>query len=208
MEDIGYYIKAFVTLLMLVNPFEGMPVFISATGTATPELRNSILRITCLSVIVILVSSLLFGRMILQVFSITTGAFQIGGGIILFLIAVKMTLGPSGAMKEFSGGGELKPSFGIVPLALPLLAGPGAINGAILFGTGAHPVTDMLVLIGVAFLVGIILYIMLKTGNTLARYIGTTGIEVVTRVTGLFIAAISAEMVIKGMASTFRLVIF
>lgn len=208
MDNIGYYIKAFVTLLMLVNPFEGMPVFISATGSATPELRHNILRITCLAVVVILVSSLLFGKELLQVFSITTGAFQIGGGIILFLIAVKMTLGPSGAMEEFSGGGVLKPSFGIVPLALPLLAGPGAINGAILFGTGAHTVTDMLVLIGIACLVGIILYIMLKTGNTLARYIGNSGIEVVTRVTGLFIAAISVEMILKGIASTFRLVIF
>jgi len=100
MGDITLYIKVFITLLMLVNPLEGMPVFLSATSSADPQLRRRILKITSISVVAILLLSIILGKLILQLFGISTEAFQIGGGAILFLIAVKMTLGPSGFSME------------------------------------------------------------------------------------------------------------
>lgn len=205
MSEITSYIKVFTTLLMLVNPLEGMPVYLAATSTAEPQLRKSILRITTFSVVIILMISLVFGRVLLQIFGISTAAFQLGGGAILFLIAVKMTLGAGGtAIANFSGT-ELKPEFGIVPLAMPLLAGPGAINGAILFGTRAHTVMEMIALMGIVVVVGIVLYMVLRTGHSIASYIGKTGVDVATRITGLLIAAIAAEMMLNGVSSIFKL---
>lgn len=203
--EITSYVKVFATLLMLVNPLEGMPIFLSATREADPQLRNSILRITSMSVMIILMLSILFGNIILHLFGITTAGFQVGGGGILFLIAVKMTLGPGGASFGSLTEGELKPTFGIVPLAMPLLAGPGAINGAILFGTKAHTAVEMLALMGVVVMVGAVLHLILRSGHVISCYIGKTGIDVATRITGLLIAAIAAEMMLDGISEVFHL---
>ncbi|PIU57841.1 MAG: amino acid transporter [Deltaproteobacteria bacterium CG07_land_8_20_14_0_80_38_7] len=205
MGDITLYIKVFITLLMLVNPLEGMPVFLSATSSADPQLRRRILKITSISVVAILLLSIILGKLILQLFGISTEAFQIGGGAILFLIAVKMTLGPSGFSMEDITGKQIGPEFAIVPLATPLLAGPGAINGAILFGTRAHNAFEITLLMSIVVFIGIILYIILRAGHTIASYIGKTGIDVATRITGLLIAAIAAEMILKGISSVFNL---
>lgn len=203
--DITSYVKVFITLLMLVNPLEGLPVYLVATSSAEPQLRKTILRLTTLAVMAILIFSIIFGNLILHIFGISTGAFQLGGGAILFIIAVKMTLGPSGSTTANFTGGELKPEFAVVPLATPLLAGPGAINGAILFGTRAHTVFEMLMLAGIIVIIGAVLYMILKTGHIIARYIGTTGVDVLTRITGILIAAIAAEMMLNGISSVYHL---
>lgn len=207
MADMTVYLKAFVTLLLLVNPMEGMPVFLSATEVADPQLKKKILRLTTVGIITILLASLFFGKAVLQLFGISTGAFQIGGGAVLFLVAVKMTLGPSGAAAGIggAGGGKLTPAFAIVPLATPLLAGPGAINGAVLCGTRAHTMMNLAVLSAVVVLVGVVTYVILRAGSTLARYIKDTGVSVITRVTGLLIAAVAAEMVIHGISTLFSI---
>ena len=129
MHELTFYIKAFVTLLVLVNPLEGIPVFLAATESVEDSLRTAIARRASVGVMTILLVSLFMGKALLEVFSISPGAFQIGGGVILFLISVKMILGPDGgAAFAQMAGGKITLQFALVPLAIPLLAGPGAVD--------------------------------------------------------------------------------
>ncbi len=204
-NDIPFYIKAFISLLVLVNPLEGIPVFLAATQSASPELTAKITRTTSVAIVIILLLSLFLGSTLLQLFGISAGAFQTGGGAILFLIAVKMVLGPGKSSFEEMSGGTLTPSFAVVPLAIPLFAGPGAINGAVLYGTRAHNFSEMAILAGVIVLVGLATYLSLRAAITIVRYIKETGIDIATRVMGLIIAAISVEMIAHGIAAMFHL---
>lgn len=205
MEHISIYIKAFVTLLVLVNPLEGMAVYLKATENAEIPLKRKILRVSAFAIVIILISSLFLGSAMLTVFGIEPGAFQVGGGAILFLIAIKMTLGSG--LDSFSGveGGKLTSEFAIVPLAIPLMAGPGAINGAVLYSTKMHTMWQMIFFPVVIIFVGIVTYIILRAGGKLAHYIGNTGISIITRIMGLIIAAISVEMIAEGIAALYKL---
>ncbi len=205
MNDATFYIKAFITLLVLVNPLEGMPVFLSGTQHADSELRRIIVRRTPIAIVTILVLSLFLGDALLKLFGISPGAFQAGGGAILFLIAVKMILGSGGEAFEKMGGGQITAAFAVVPMAIPIMAGPGAINGAVLYGTRAHSFVEMGILAGVIVVVGAVSYLMLRAATPIARYLKTTGISIATRIMGLIIAAIAVEMIAHGISSMFHL---
>ncbi|MEA4862668.1 MAG: MarC family protein [Victivallaceae bacterium] len=204
MEDVTFYAKAFISLLVLINPLEGIPIYLSGTEQATPEMRLAIAKRSALAVTIILLAALFLGKGLLALFSISTGAFQIGGGLILFLIAVNMVLGAGGAPMK-SADGKVTLQFAIVPLAIPIMAGPGAINGAVLYGTQAPLWPGTIILAGVTILVGLATYGSLRAAVPLVKYLKTTGIDIASRIMGLIIAAIAIEMVAHGIGSIFGL---
>ncbi len=200
MVDVGFYAKAYISLLVLVNPLEGIPIFLSGTEDADAGLRRITARRSSTAVSIILLVSMFLGNAILRLFSISIGAFQIGGGVILFLIALQMVFS---ATRPTTAPAEAPPGFAIVPLAIPLLAGPGAIAGAILYGTRAHSMVDVGALAGVILLVGASTYASLRGASALAARLKETGISIATSVMGLIIAAIAVEMIANGIASLF-----
>lgn len=208
MNDVTFYIKAFITFLVLINPLEGIPIYLGATVAADETLKKKISQTAFASVVIIMIASLFFGNAILKLFGISAGAFQIGGGIILFLVAVRMVLGNAKGSFDSMTGGVLKPSFGVVPLAIPIFAGPGAINGAVLYGTQAHSLIEMGILSAVIVLVGFITYASLRAALPIVQYIKETGIDIATRIMGLIIAAIAVEMIAHGGAMLFHLPVF
>lgn len=201
--DITFYAKAFITLLVLVNPLEGIPVFLSGTEQADPAMRAAIAKRASIAVTIILLTALFLGNALLKIFSISPGAFQIGGGIILFLIAVQMVLGSGESSFGSTSDGKVNLQFAIVPLAIPIMAGPGAINGAVLYGTQTHSWVEMFILGGITLLVGIASYFSLCAALPLVKYLKETGISIATRVMGLIIAAIATEMVAHGISAVF-----
>ncbi len=203
MDDVTFYAKAFITLLVLVNPLEGIPVFLAGTEQADAALRSAIARRASIAVTIILLTALFLGNALLKLFSISAGAFQTGGGIILFLIAVQMVLGSGKPSFGGMSGGAVDLQFAVVPLAIPLLAGPGAINGAVLYGTQTHSWEGMGLLAGVTLIVGLATYISLCAALPLVKYLKETGINIATRVTGLIIAAIAVEMIAHGISAVF-----
>ena len=208
MEDISFYVKAFIALLVLVNPLEGLPIFLAGTSGADPALRTAIARRAPLAITIILLLALFLGNALLHLFGISIGAFQVGGGIILFLIAVQMLLGNAGDSFKKMSGGKITTEFAVVPLAIPIMAGPGAINGAVLYGTRAHSILDMVILAGVILLVGLAAYLSLWAAGPLNRFLKDTGISIATRITGLIVAAIAVEMIAHGLAGLFGLKVF
>lgn len=201
--DVTFYAKAFITLLLLVNPLEGIPVFLAGTQKASPAMRAAIAKLGAIAVTIILLAALFLGNALLTIFSISAGAFQIGGGIILFLIAVKMVLSSGESSFGNPGAEGVTLQFAIVPLAIPIMAGPGAINGAVLYGTRTHSWVEMCILAGVTILVGIAAYLSLCAALPLVKYLKETGISIATRVMGLIIAAIAVEMVAHGISAVF-----
>jgi multiple antibiotic resistance protein len=200
--EIRESIQIFISLFALVNPLEGIPFLLAKTGGCQPALREEINRRTATAVTVILLASALVGAKVLALFGIGLPAFQVGGGIILFLIAVQMTL------LGVAGNEDAPPTtthhgspldIAIVPLAMPLLGGPGAVSGAILYGTRTQSYGELAILCGIALLVGLATYISLRLAEQLRHWLGDTGINIATRLMGLLIAAIAAQLTIEGL---------
>lgn len=207
MGDVTVYLKIFVALFVLVNPLEGIPVFLAHTENMDWAVRKAVERTAATGVTVILLVSLIIGRGLLHVLSISIGAFTIAGGIIIFLIALMMVRGGARATATSAQEGDAK-RFALVPLAIPLLAGPGAISAVIVYaskgptGSGCTMV-DYFILGGIIVVVGIATWTSLRLADPLRKLMGDTGIEVCTRISGILVAAIAIQMVYEGVVLLF-----
>ena len=208
MADVQFYAKAFITLLVLVNPLESIPIFLSATARSDPAVRAAIVRRAPIALTIVMVASLVLGNALLHLFGISIGAFQVGGGLLLFWIAFQMTFGSGGPSIGAAGTGGVDASFAVVPLAIPLMAGPGSISGAILYGTRTHSPEEMIILGAVIVVVGIATWISLILSTTMIRVLKESGIDIATRIMGLIVAAIAVEMIAHGVGSLFGLTAF
>jgi multiple antibiotic resistance protein len=207
MAELQFYAKAFIAVLVLVNPLEGVPVFLSATAQVDPAVRAAIVRRAPLALTIVLITSLLLGNALLRLFGISIGAFQVGGGLLLFWIAFQMAFGIGGPSLGGAAAGGVDASFAVVPLAIPLMAGPGSISGAILYGTRAHSIEEMALLTAVMVLVGLATWASLIVATPMVRVLKASGIDIATRIMGLIIAAIAVEMIAHGVGSLFGLTV-
>ncbi|STT16161.1 membrane protein [Klebsiella pneumoniae] len=140
--DFSAYFKFFIGLFALVNPVGIIPVFISMTSYQPAAVRNKTNLTANLSVAIILLTSLFLGDGILQIFGISIDSFRIAGGILVVTIAMSMISGKLGEdkqNKQEKSETAVRESIGVVPLALPLMAGPGAISSTIVWGPGTTP---------------------------------------------------------------------
>ena len=145
--DFPTYFKFFIGLFALVNPVGIIPVFISMTSYQTAAARNKTNLTANLSVAIILLTSLYLGDAILQVFGISIDSFRIAGGILVVTIAMSMISGKLGEdkqNKQEKSETAIRESIGVVPLALPLMAGPGAISSTIVWGTRYHSLMHLI----------------------------------------------------------------
>jgi multiple antibiotic resistance protein len=202
MENLTEYLKVFIAIYVLVNPLEGIPIYLARSQGMTQAQRLAIARTTSIAVAVILWVALAIGHVVLQLLGISVGAFTLAGGIIIFLIALKMVLGPAGG--DDAGSGPAAGSFAIVPLAIPLLAGPGPISSVIVYASkgithqGAS-VTDDFVLAGIILVVAVATFLALAVADPARRLLGETGINVFTRIAGILVAAIAIGLVVEGL---------
>jgi multiple antibiotic resistance protein len=202
-ENLTEYLKVFIAVFVLVNPLEGIPIYLAKTQGMTNAQRLAIARTTSIAIAIILWVALAVGHVVLQLLGISVGAFTVAGGIIIFLIALKMVLGPSGGDLGGSSG-PADGSFAIVPLAIPLLAGPGPISSVIVYaskgitGQGAS-LADDLVLAGIILVVAVATFLSLAVADPARRLLGDTGIDVFTRIAGILVAAIALGLVHEGL---------
>jgi multiple antibiotic resistance protein len=209
MAGFAVYLKIFIAIYVLVNPLEGLPVFLAGTEGLDRATRVAVARTAAFSVTCIMLVALAIGRGLLELLSISIGDFSTAGGIIIFLIGLKMVLGPSGSSHTSSAMSkdEIR-GFGIVPLATPLLAGPGVISSVIVYaskgptGQGCTP-TDYAILSAIIVLVGIATLVALGAADRLRQVLGETGIEVSTRISGILVAAIAIGMIAQGVRQIF-----
>jgi MarC family membrane protein len=204
--DFPTYFKFFIGLFALVNPVGIIPVFISMTSYQTALARNKTNLTANLSVAIILLTSLYLGDSILQIFGISIDSFRIAGGILVVTIAMSMISGKLGEdkqNKQEKSETAIRESIGVVPLALPLMAGPGAISSTIVWGTRYH---NLMHLIGFSIAIALFAFCcwgVFRIAPWLVRLLGQTGINVITRIMGLLLMALGIEFIVTGLKSIF-----
>lgn len=204
--DYTEYTKFLIGLLAIVNPMGAIPIFVALTSDARQAERKRIARIIVIAVSTILFVSLFFGERLLNFFGITINSFTVGGGILILLMAISMVqarVSPVSHTVEEALESESKDSVAVVPLAMPLLAGPGAISTVILY---AHKSTSVGHYISLALVIGVltvILWAVLKMVPWISRHISQTGINIFTRIMGLFLMAIAVEFIANGLKGLF-----
>jgi MarC family membrane protein len=198
MIDTAFLITAFVTMFVVIDPIGLAPLFVALTQGMTPRQRRAIAFRACGTGMAILILFALFGEAVLGFIGISMPAFRVAGGILLFLTALDMLFERRTKRREDqSEESEDDPS--IFPLAIPLIAGPGAIASVILL-TGQKPGVEGLALVlAITALVLGVCVILFLASSLLERLLGKTGITVVTRLLGMLLAALSVQFVLDGL---------
>ena len=204
--DMAIFLQFFVGLIAAVNPIGIMPVFVSMTGHMTPEDRNKTASTANIAVVVILTISLLAGQLLLDMFSISLDSFRVAGGLLLLTIAFSMMSGKIGEGKQNEqeeSESNTREQLGVVPLAMPLMAGPGAISSTIVYGSRHPDLMSTLGIILTIILFSFCCWLLFRAAPLIVRFLGQTGINVITRIMGLILAALGIEFIANGLRALF-----
>ncbi|MCE9641101.1 MAG: YchE family NAAT transporter [Betaproteobacteria bacterium] len=202
MLDWAEYTKIFLALLVIVNPIGAVPLFVSMTTCNTAEERHRIARVASISVAIVLIVSAIAGQSLLAFFGITIASFKVGGAILILLLAISMIHAkPTGEKQTPEEAIEAadKESIAVVPLAIPLLSGPGAISTTIIYATGRSSLSHILMIITCCLLVALTTWIALRAATPVSRWLGKTGVNIAIRLMGLLLAAVAVEIFTSGL---------
>jgi multiple antibiotic resistance protein len=204
--DLAYLFKIGIALFAIVNPIGSVPIFISATDGWEQKQKMRTANVVALTVFLVLGASALFGEGILDFFSISIPSFQVGGGILILLIAINMLHAKQSHSKqtpEEAKTMEERDVIAIVPLSIPLLAGPGAISSMIIAAQDSATLGGQLSLLLPISVVAMLIWLTLQLSGYIAGKLGTIGINIVTRLMGLILAAMAVEFIAHGLSGLF-----
>jgi len=200
-SDVGFFFAAAASIFVVVNPIGNVPIFYSLTTGYDSAMKHRVIMKIVWVTLGALVLFGLFGRLIFALYGITLPAFEIAGGILLFSTSFSMLHGEnprSKATREDQDEALEKESVGIVPLGIPLFAGPGAITTVIIFfGESRNFVDEIFVLVSILITV-ISSYIALVYSDPLFRRMGRMGAMAFSRIEGILLAALAIQFVITG----------
>lgn len=202
--------KALITLLAIVNPPAIVPFFIHYTqGFSRAERRHTIL-VAAFSAFLVIAASALLGIRILEFFGISLASFQVGGGMLLLTSALNMLNAKPAEVKpatnELEQGAEkaaMGASIAVVPLTIPLLTGPATMSTVVIFAERAQSMLQLATLVGYGVVIALVTAVSFGLANPIARVLGQTGINVLTRLMGLILAALAVEVMAEGLGKLF-----
>ena len=186
--------KPLVTLLAIVNPLAIVPFFIHYTQGFSSDQRQRTIVTAAVSAFVVIAASALLGLQILSFFSISLASFQVGGGMLLLISAMNMLNAEKAAMGA---------SIAVVPLTIPLLTGPATMSTVVIYAEKAGTVLQLSALVGYGLVVGLATAVCFSLAEPIARVLGKTGINVMTRLMGLILAALAVEVMADGLSKLF-----
>lgn len=198
------YSRFFTALLVILDPIAAIPVYLALTKTYSYAERSRITNLTAITVVLVLVIASVMGETLLLAMGTSFASFRISGGIVLMIMALAML--QSRMDKFFAQSDNIisdRNTIAIVPMAIPLLAGPGAISTVIIemhrSTLSYHPWLVMLCIV----LAGLVLWLMLRMAGVIGRALGVTGFNIVHRLFGLVLIAIAVEMMANGLKELF-----
>lgn len=197
--DTSFLITAFAALFVVIDPIGLAPLFIALTKGADSRHRRGVAVRASLISAAILLAFAVFGEALLGFIGISMPAFQIAGGVLLFLTAMDMLFERRTKRREDKVSEMPDPS--VFPLATPLIAGPGAIATMILLMGQTNSMIEALAVAGVMVCVILIVFLLFLSGSFLERLLGHIGTEVATRLLGMLLAALSIQFMINGLNS-------
>ena len=196
-SDAVLFAQAFVTLLVIMDPVGNVPVLLALTRPYDPELRRRAgLQATGVAAAVI-VSFALFGEVVLRLLGISIESLQVAGGLLLVLVALEL-LQPGGQVEQAPRPGT---NAAFVPLGTPLLAGPGAIAAVMVYARQVDDVGEATAVVLALMAVLMVVYLALRYAAGLVELLRENGIELLSKVVGLMLAAIAVQMVATGIES-------
>jgi multiple antibiotic resistance protein len=197
-------LRVFVPIFVIVSPIGAVPVFLGMTQGDAPERRARTAWITAIATTVTLIAASLVGQHLLDFFGVSLDAFRIAGGILLLFIALDFVQVRQTRMKttdsEIAEGVE-KEEVGIIPLAIPMLSGPGAIATVMVLGGNSHGWTDTVPVLAAILLVGALTLVVLLMAVRLQKHLTATILGILLRLEGLLLAAIAVQMVVTGVTN-------
>jgi multiple antibiotic resistance protein len=199
--DAAFLITAFTTLFVVIDPIGLTPIFVALTAGLPAAERRAIALRACLIAVAILAVFAVFGEAVLGFVGISMPAFRIAGGILLFLTALDM-LFERRTQRRADQAEEERPDPSVFPIAIPLIAGPGAIASIILL-VGQRPgLPGLGAVIGVMLGVVVVAYLLFLAAPLIERALGRVGVNVVTRLLCMLLAALSVQFVLDGIRET------
>lgn len=193
------FAQVFVTTLVILDPVGNVPVFLSLTRNEPAGRARAALQATLVAAAVILVFAL-FGERLLDLLSISVESLQVSGGLVLVLVALELLGTSAGSDADALATGN--PA--LVPLGTPLLAGPGAIAAAMVYMRRAGDAADAATVAGALLAALVAVYVALRFAVVVARVLGDNGIELLSRIVGLLLAAIAVQLVAEGVEAWVR----
>ena len=198
--------KPLVTLLAIVNPLAIVPFFIHYTQDFTSEQRRRTILIASFSAFVVIATCALMGLHILAFFGISLASFQVGGGMLLLTSALAMLNAQPAEAKsneEEMHDAAARASIAVVPLTIPLLTGPATMSTVVIYADKAKTILQLTTLVGYGVVIALATAVCFSLAQPIARILGKTGINVMTRLMGLILAALAVEVMSDGLMKLF-----
>lgn len=201
-------LKPLIALLAIVNPIGVVPFFIHFTQTFTREQRMQTIRISAFSAFCVIAVSALAGLKVIEFFGISLASFQVGGGCLLLISSLAMLNAEQADTKpsDVSEGDQkvdAGASIAVVPLTIPLLTGPATISTMVIYAEKTRHLWQLGVLVGYGVVIAAVTYIVFSASGRIARVLGRTGINIMTRLMGLILAAMAVELLADGLVKLF-----
>jgi multiple antibiotic resistance protein len=200
--------KPLIALLAIVNPIGVVPFFIHFTQSLTPDQRRRTIRVSSFTAFIVIAVSAIAGLKIIEFFGISLASFQVGGGCLLLISSIQMlNAQPAEGRKEDVSEGESKvdagSSIAVVPLTIPLLTGPATISTMVIYADKTRHWWEIGVLVGYGIVVALATFLVFSASGRIARVLGQTGINIMTRLMGLILAALAVELLADGLTKLF-----
>jgi multiple antibiotic resistance protein len=201
---VRFSVLALSSIFFLVDPFAAIPAFLAITESADPERRRRMARKGALTCFIVLTGFAVGGQLIFRMFGITLPAFEVAGGLILLLIGLDMLAAKRSPTQEALGDTEEaagKDDAGIVPLGIPMLAGPGAISSVMVL-VGQVPSLwhwEMGAILASITITSLVSYWVLAGASQVRRVLGETGIRILVRIMGLLLVALAMQFFVNGL---------
>jgi len=197
----------FTSILFIVDPFAVIPTFLAMTVRDTPAQRRVLARRGAWTCAITLIAFAVGGSVIFKIFGITIGAFKIAGGVLIGLNALDMVQARRSQQRETpveTAEGIQKDDIGIMPLGVPMLAGPGAISTVMVLALGSKSVAATAAVYISIVLTALITFLVLSAASMVERRLGQTGMRILTRLMGLVLCAIAVQFIIDGIKLSVR----
>lgn len=199
---VRFSVLAVSSIFFLVDPFAAIPSFLAITEGADPARRARMARKGAFTCFIVLTTFAFAGRLIFRMFGITLPAFEIAGGLILLLIGLDMLEAKRSPTQEATGDTEeaaSKEDAGIVPLGIPMLAGPGAISSVMVLVGQVTTAWQMAAIVGCIAFTALVSYFVLAGASRVRNFLGETGIRILIRIMGLLLVALAMQFFVNGL---------
>ena len=204
-------IKIILAFLVLINPFGALTLFLDSTRGYSMNNRRKVARVACLTIFITISFFTIVGETLLKALGISIGSFQLAGGILVFLIALNMMNGDGNPVKpdqenfdvEYDKHAAPSTASAVVPLAIPMMIGPGGISTVIIYSSQVSGILQVSAILIAGLFISLFCYLALMAAGRISRLLGDTGLNIMSRIMGMLLAAVAIEIIVNGLRTLF-----